>query len=510
MRWPKRSLALYVTTASVISTSALYDKYVDASAFEMTITGATVVDGAAAGTFDATLNVTILKNGVPFTDLDTLFPLAALDPPEAQAQFIVVQYDSVNDQYLNGRQYFNDGVTMVTPGNYELLATGISFDPRVSDGQYYGYIAETPLFTKLGEIGGEIATGSHVDLYDDIANAALPFGAAGTDYVSAANVGGCVKCHGEPYLKHGFRAAEVAGLPDFAACKSCHYTGRNGFLSSLQYQVDDPLNWATGVAAPAGLYTYEGSIMNDTHMSHAMEFPYPQSMANCSTCHGTLLDDLGVAIPGTDKLAQVLDDANFTAGDLQELPRRTGIGAWPKTYDAAGNEVLDDGDSIEEEYYQGNRPPPFEYLWKQVGMLTSIRPCWRVRLRIAARTATVGGFAPPFSAYHTGYDSSIYDATGTKYADLYTVAIDLDHACGTPTASTLTIDFSSNDPAIVPEVLVSFYGWDSKNFIVPSHARDGSERCPSRRGNGCRFEFEPGDTNPLFSEFAESVAGDWT
>ena len=120
----------------------------------------------------------------------------------------------------------------------------------------------------------------------------------------------------------------------------------------------------------------------------------------------------------------------------------------------------------------------------------------------------VGGFAPPFSAYHTGYDSSIYDATGTKYADLKTVAIDL--VTWDAMANTLKIDFSANDPAIVPEVLVSFYGWDSKNFIVASHARDGSERCPSRRGNGCRFEYEPGDTNPLFSDFAEIMPGQWT
>ena len=208
------------------------------------------------------------------------------DPPEAQALFIVVQYDSVNDQYLNGRQYFDDGVTMVTPGNYELLATGISFDPRVVTANTMAISPRRLCIQESAKWAAKFPPAVTSSLFDDVANAALPFGAAGTDYVSVANVEGCVKCHGEPYLKHGFRAAEVAGLPDFAACKSCHYTGRNGFLSSLQYQADDPLSWATGVAAPAGLYTYEGSIVNDTHMAHAMEFPYPQSMANCSTCHG--------------------------------------------------------------------------------------------------------------------------------------------------------------------------------------------------------------------------------
>ena len=31
---------------------------------------------------------------------------------------------------------------------------------------------------------------------------------------------------------------------------------------------------------------YTTTVMNDVHMSHAMEFPYPQSMSNCVTCHG--------------------------------------------------------------------------------------------------------------------------------------------------------------------------------------------------------------------------------
>ena len=45
--------------------------------------------------------------------------------------------------------------------------------------------------------------------------------------------------------------------------------------------------------------------MNDTHMSHAMEFPYPLSMSNCVTCH-------------EGKLDVVLADENFTMTTLQE------------------------------------------------------------------------------------------------------------------------------------------------------------------------------------------------
>ena len=483
---------------------ALYDKYVDTSAFEMTFTNFTTAPGAVAGTFDGTLELTILKNGVPFTDYDLL----------NEKTFIVVDYDSVNNQYLSGRQYLDDSVVMVAPGDYVLTGTGLSFDPTVN-GQVYGYIAQTPLFTKVGEIGAEIPTGSHVELFDDVANAALAFGdasAADPDaYASVANVGGCVKCHGQPYLKHGFRAAEVAGvLPDFAACKSCHYSGRNGFLSSLQYMVDDPFSWATGVAAPAGLYTYEGSIMNDTHMAHAMEFPYPQSMANCSTCHGTLLDDAGLAIPGTDKLALILDDSNFTAETCKSCHAVQGIDAYPKTFNPDGSEIVDRrGNSVPEKYGQPKRAPALAYLWTPEGGYNSGDLSFHDGVIDSAAPDActtchgVAGIARGLAAIHTGYDPTIYDATGTKYADLYKVSIDL--LTWDDVNSTLKIDFSANDPAIgiMPEVLVSLYGWDSKNFIVPSHARDA---------NSDRLEYEPADldTNPLFSGFAETAPGVWT
>ncbi len=451
---------------------ALYDKYVDASAFEMTFTSFTTVAGAVAGTFDGTLELTILKNGTPFTDYVGL----------NEATFIVVDYDSVTDQHSSGRQYLDDSVTMVAPGDYVLTGAGLSFDPTVN-GMVYGYIAQTPLYTKTGETGGEIPTGSHVELFDDVANAALAFGdsqAGDPDaYASLANVDGCEKCHGEPYLKHGFRAAQVAGLPDFAACKTCHYAGRNGFLSSLQWMVDDPLGWATGAAQTAD-YTYEGSIMNDTHMSHAMEFPYPQSIANCSTCHA-------------GKLVDVLDNSNFTAETCKSCHAIQGIDAWPG-----------------ETYYQGNRAPAFEYLWQRDLDLTF----HDVEAFPDCTGCHGAGIARSFNEYHTGYDPTIYDATGTKYADLNTVSIDQI----TRSDNLLTINFSASDPAIVPEVLVSFYGWDSKNFIVPSHARDANAAaCPSPWGAGCQMEYVPesscpvGDdcSNPLFTEDPASGPGAW-
>jgi hypothetical protein len=44
------------------------------------------------------------------------------------------------------------------------------------------------------------------------------------DYVSAANVTGCEKCHTVPYLKHGYIYGRVGGVAatDFYTCKGCH------------------------------------------------------------------------------------------------------------------------------------------------------------------------------------------------------------------------------------------------------------------------------------------------
>ena len=59
-------------------------------------------------------------------------------------------------------------------------------------------------------------------------------------------------------------------------------------------------------------YAYTTSVMNDAHMSHAMEFPYPQSMATCATCH-------------EGKLETVLSDANFTVETCKSCHPMTGV-----------------------------------------------------------------------------------------------------------------------------------------------------------------------------------------
>jgi OmcA/MtrC family decaheme c-type cytochrome len=468
---------------------AVYDLYVKGiaqSAFDMTFTSFTTVPGAVAGTFDGTLNATILKNGLPYQDL------ATLEARDGQAYFSPVNYDGPNQDYSLGRQELST-ITQPTPGNYVITGTGLTFDPTIT-GQVYGYIAEGPLLEHGGGTGGELPTGTHVHLYENVANAAIAFGDAqagsANEYLSAANVGGCVKCHGNPYMKHGYRAAEVAGIPDFSACKTCHYSGRNGFLASLQWMVDDPLAWATTAGPVPPEYTYEGSIMNDTHMAHAMEFPYPQSMQNCATCHGELTDATGAVIPGTDKLAVVLDDSNFTGETCLSCHPLQGINAWPT-----------------EPYNQPHRAPALEYLWQRGADLTFHD------INSTCNGCHGAGVSSSLTAYHTGYDVNITDENGVRYADQYSVSIEAvsyDSVTGL-----ITVDFSASDPAVVPELLISFYGWDSKHFIVGAHERDTNAVCTGFRP-GCQMEYVPvsrllvddpaaSDPNPIFTEDAASA-----
>jgi hypothetical protein len=474
---------------------AIYDKYVDPSTLALTFNSLTSAPNG--GNFTVTLTYTITKNGVPYIDT------AKLDSMD-QVRFEAISYDSATGMYLTECR-LNENYVALGGGQYTVQDTNCPYAPNqqtagTQGAHVYGYVAQGALFTHEGA-SSELPEGSHVHLYDDVASASLAYGTAnaanGASYVSAANVQGCEKCHGTPYLKHGYRDPVVANLPNFASCKSCHYDDRTGGHPDWQYMVDEPLDWANKVPLLPGEYDYTANIMNDVHMSHAMEFPYPQSMSNCATCHGPVNDQNGVLIPGSDKLTQVLDNGNFEAETCLSCHPLTGTDAWPEAL--AGQLTT---------YNQPHRAPPLEYLWEERGV-TAVHD-------IAADCQSCHGNpavpnAPPFNELHTGYDIRISDAGGQKYGDLYTVSIDQ----VTLNGDLLTVNFTSNDPAITPEVLVSLYGWDSKHFIIPSHSADGTQLCLDRRGNpaGCSMEYVPessgGGANPLFAEDAASIPGDW-
>ena len=445
---------------------AEYNKYTDGTAdagtnLVMTF-GAFRVTGV--GPYDVELDFTVTQNGAPLANFGDL----------GLNRFYVTRWDPALEQYLEGTR-----IRTVTGANGAFtVADPVPFDPT-TNASFYGYIGDEQV------IIDDVNYDAHMGLYDNLTSAGMETPGAGV-YASAAVVAGCEKCHGTPYMKHGNRAPAVAGLPDFASCKSCHYDDRTGGHEDWQYMVDEPLNWATAVTATAD-YSYVANVMNDTHMSHAMEFPYPMSMANCNTCH-------------EGKLDQVLADAEFTPDTCKSCHAVQGIDAWPKTFDEAGDEILSSrGNSVPEKYGQPHRAPPIEYLWTVAevegfhSMALDCRDCHKA-----------GGVGSVFTAYHTGYDVRISDASGQRYADLYTASIDQVTLSG----NLLTINFSSSDVAMLPEVSVSFYGWDSKQFIVASHTRDGSTACGTS-GSGCRMEFAPGDTNALFTEDAASVPGDW-
>ncbi|TFG89749.1 MAG: hypothetical protein E4H15_08820, partial [Syntrophobacterales bacterium] len=194
------------------------------------------------------------------------------------------------------------------------------------------------------------------------------------DYVSAANVSGCEKCHTIPYLKHGNILGQVDNAAtDLITCKACHLDNGDGGHFIWQMLVDDTPRagdvWALAMAsgddpedfmtpAEKTKYAYKTRLMNDVHMSHAMEFEYPQSMANCNTCHA-------------GKLAtKVLTDNNFTLETCKSCHPVTGSAQAEKPQPA-----LDD---------------IITHAWTNT---TVCNTCHKV-----------GGIGPEFKTIHTGYD----------------------------------------------------------------------------------------------------------
>lgn len=117
--------------------------------------------------------------------------------------------------------------------------------------------------------------------------------------------------------------------------------------------------------------------MNDTHMSHAMEFPYPQSMANCATCH-------------EGKLDMILADENFTFETCKSCHPVEGNGAWP-----------------DQAYEQDARATPFTYLWTVKHNVPFHLNYTNETECTDCHNSELGASAPAFAALHTGYDARI-------------------------------------------------------------------------------------------------------
>ena len=309
---------------------------------------------------------------------------------------------------------------------------------------------------------------------------------AGVDYVSPANNDGCEKCHTDPYLKHGNIYGQVSGDPgtDFYTCKACHLDNGEGGHLEWQLLVDDPVKaveWLNSdedlsIFTPEQLemYAYKTTLMNDVHMSHAMEFPYPQSMSNCVTCH-------------EGKLDVILSDANFkpeTCKSCHPVNGAVAEGEEPAydTTEFALETILPEGHSLD----------------------SDCTSCHKA-----------DGVAPIFSAIHTGYDKAIYTADGVRYSEAVIVSID-----GASVADNkITIQFSAASELegidvvdIVPTVMVGMYGWDTKDFIIGPHERltddNNDGEISSSSGDSRALEYEVGAEHPR-AETVSAGGGSW-
>jgi hypothetical protein len=299
------------------------------------------------------------------------------------------------------------------------------------------------------------------------------------DYSSAANVSGCENCHTKPYLKHTYIYGTVTDQfnqpTDFYTCKGCHYDDRNGGHQDWQILKDDPARYADLVnnpmtAAERAKYAYKAKLMNDVHMSHAMEFAYPQGMNNCITCHADKNDPTKVN-------ADVVADNKFK---LETCKSCHAVEKLIEKLPTTGT----DHSSLFAAIRDPSQPEP------QCGNCHAVNaPQFR---------------GPTFAQIHNGgYNPLIYSSTGVRYSDTFLVNVDSASVAG----NMLTVKFSATGSAaglsandISPMLLVGLYGYDSKDFIVQAHGRDA---------NRVRLlEFTPGDTNPRFT-VVSAANGSW-
>ena len=462
---------------------SIYDDYKDASNLALTW------DSAAAtangdGTFKTTVTFMITKDGLPYQDIKDL-------PSLEQKRFYSVQYDSSNGTHDGSVSFSTPTPVAGKPGYYTVTADKADYDITATgfNGLFYAYVADDKLDTE------------GMSLYGNVASLGKAFGTAGSaPYQSAANVSGCEKCHGKPYMKHGYRAAQVAGLGDFAACKTCHYDTRSGGHRDWQLLVDDPTRFAAldklaKAAAAAGdktkdsiqenmtaaelaKYAYTANVMNDVHMSHAMEFPYPQSIANCTTCH-------------EGKLTKIQDDSRFVKATCKSCH--------PWTGDA--------------KYAEANRAPAMEAIWTKAGAaVLSMHQASTAECNTCHVSGGAAATKRLKDLHNGGYNKLVFTSSGKRYSEAFTAKVDT--ATFASTTNKLTVELSAEEVGgastvadldvadITPTLMVGLYGYNTKDFIVAAHGRDSNDN------RLLEFAVDGVTTNPRFKVIS-SAAGKW-
>lgn len=360
---------------------------------------------------------------------------------------------------------------------YTATKTNPSFVPETSTSAFvYAYVT--------GLAVAPAPTSGHYLLPSSVASATKVFGTIA--FTSNGNVSGCERCHGAPYAKHGYRMADVTGLPTFAACKVCHTDQRVGGHADWYMIADDPANYKA-VLTPSGLpasykakYSYTANIMNDVHNSHAFEFNYPQSMSNCSTCHA-------------GKMAAITTDSFFRPDVCKSCHPVNG------PTPGVGNGGVETG-----------RAPALTAIWAAKSVTSLHSTIDMYAQSDGGLTATscngchkAGGVGKTFAELHTGYDPVIYATgadAGTKWADVIKTRID--STSYDPTTHIVTVNFSVSGAAanaiIKPTVVGALYGWDTKDFLISGHSSIAGQRAleyaEGATNNSARLTVSPSTT----------------
>ncbi len=379
-----------------------------------------------ATTFKTVVTFNLKKGGVAYGDA-TLSGLG-------QKRYMGLRYDSANNEFDTADALSFGTLKSLGSGRYTVEIAAAAYDVTAVNGFVYFYFGENP--TLIPQKG-------NYRIYDNVASVAQKFGT--WTFTSAANSADCSRCHGTPYLKHGYRAAVVAGLDDLVPCKACHTDQRVGSDQAWQLLAEDPAAYAAQGGEPTAeqdaKYAYTASTMNDTHMSHAMEFAFPQTMANCVTCH-------------SGKLNAILTDAKFTATTCKSC-----------------HPVETAGDA--------NRAPalrsvmPADHTWDLYSNAATAAPACN-------GCHSASGSAPVFSAIHTGYNSVIYaNTSGLKYSDAYTAAITAASYDSATNVISATLTVTENTAvagytvdSVKPVVYFAPYGYDTKDFILGAQNQD--------------------------------------
>ena len=320
---------------------AVYDDAYGPSDYAITINNIASVVNVGGG-FDLTIDFSIDYLGQPYLQD------AAGEAPSVGLGFRPVEYDGTEFVQVGPSPFpsISTANAVSTGGGGYTLTTNVPYDVGAFNS---GAIVGAVYVGAFSFPDNPYTGGGSVQAYSDVAFDAVQVGLNAFALESPADVNGCVRCHGAPYRKHGNIQADVTGAPVFAQCKTCHFDNRVGGHEEWQYMVDDPENWATGGRTDADIeaaYAYTANLMNVTHMSHAMELPYPMTMANCATCHTGA------------KLADVLDNSNFTAQTCKSCHVVDGVNAWPAL----------DANTPAETYAQTHRAPPLKYLWAKANV----------------------------------------------------------------------------------------------------------------------------------------------